>query len=48
MSQITVTLPDNSTHSYDSGVTPQEIAENIGSRLAQECLRQFVKGETHR
>ena len=45
MSQITVTLPDNSTHSYDSGVTPQEIAENIGSRLAQDALAAQVNGE---
>ena len=46
MSQITVTLPDNSTHSYDSGVTPQEIAENIGSRLAQDALAAQVNGES--
>ena len=46
MSQITVTLPDNSTHSYDSGVTPQEIAENIGSRLAQDALAAQINGES--
>ena len=46
MSQITVTLPDNSTHSYDSGVTPQEIAENIGSRLAQDALAAQVNGQS--
>ena len=46
MSQITVTLPDNSTNSYDSGVTPQEIAENIGSRLAQDALAAQVNGQS--
>ena len=46
MSQITVTLPDNSTHSYDSGVTPQDIAENIGSRLAQDALAAQVNGQS--
>jgi threonyl-tRNA synthetase len=44
MSQITVTLPDNSTRSYDSGVTPQEIAESIGSRLMQDALAAQVNG----
>jgi len=46
MSQITVTLPDNSAHSYESGVTPQEIAENIGSRLAQDALAAQVNGQS--
>ena len=45
MSQITVTLPDNSTRSYDSGVTPQEIAESIGSRLAQDAIAAQVNGQ---
>jgi len=45
MSQITVTLPDNSTRSYNSGVTPQEIAESIGSRLAQDALAAQVNGQ---
>jgi len=46
MSQITVTLPDNSTRSYDSGVTPQEIAESIGSRLAQDAIAAQVNGQS--
>ena len=46
MSQITVTLPDNSTRSFDSGVTPQEIAESIGSRLAQDALAAQVNGQS--
>ena len=46
MSQITVTLPDNSTRSFDSGGTPQEIAESIGSRLAQDALAAQVNGQS--
>ena len=46
MSQITVTLPDNSTRSFDRGVTPQEIAESIGSRLAQDALAAQVNGQS--
>ena len=46
MSQITVTLPDNSTRSYDDGVTPQEIAESIGSRLAQDAIAAQVNGQS--
>ena len=46
MSQITVTLPDNSARSYGSGVTPQEIAESIGSHLAQDALAAQVNGQS--
>jgi threonyl-tRNA synthetase len=46
MSQITVTLPDNSTRSYDGGVTSQEIAESIGSRLAQDAIAAQVNGQS--
>ena len=46
MSQITVTLPDNSTRSFDSGVTPQEIAESIGSLLAKDALAAQVNGQS--
>ena len=46
MSQITVTLPDNSARSYGSGVTPQEIAESIGSHLAQDALAAQVDGQS--
>jgi len=46
MSQITVTLPDNSTRSYDGGVTPQEIAESIGSRLADDAVAAQVNGQS--
>ena len=46
MSQITITLPDNSTRSFDSGVTPQEIAESIGSILAKDALAAQVNGQS--
>lgn len=34
MNNITITFPDKSTRSYPVGVTPIEIAESIGERLA--------------
>lgn len=34
MNNITITFPDKSTRSYPVGVTPMEIAESIGERLA--------------
>jgi threonyl-tRNA synthetase len=34
MQNITITFPDKTTRSYPVGVTPMEIAESIGERLA--------------
>lgn len=34
MKNVTITFPDKSTRSYPAGVTPLEIAESIGERLA--------------
>lgn len=34
MKNVTITFPDKSTRSYPVGVTPMEIAESIGERLA--------------
>ncbi len=45
MSQITVTLPDKSTRTYDPGVTPHEIAESIGARLADDALAAQVNSK---
>ncbi|MDG2266212.1 MAG: TGS domain-containing protein, partial [Candidatus Marinimicrobia bacterium] len=45
MSQITVTLPDKSTRTYSPGVTPHEIAESIGVRLADDALAAQVNSE---
>ena len=40
MTQIEITLPDKSKRSFDSGVTPLDVAESIGPRLAQDTLPQ--------
>ena len=45
MSQITVTLPDKSTRTYQPGVTPHAIAESIGARLADDALAAQVNSE---
>ena len=43
---IRITFPDNSVREYQSGVTGQEIAESISSRLAREVLAVGVNDET--
>ncbi|GAB1415077.1 threonine--tRNA ligase [Paludibacter sp.] len=43
---IKITFPDNSVREFQAGVTGQEIAENISSRLAQEVLSISVNGQT--
>ena len=45
MDEITVTFPDNSKQKYPSGVTPLEIAESIGPRLAKDVVVARVNGE---
>ena len=45
MSEVTITLPDNSTRIYDAGVTPLEVAESIGSRLAMDTVAASINGE---
>ncbi len=44
MSEITITLPDKSTRSYAAGITPLEIAESIGTRLAQDTVAASING----
>lgn len=44
MSQITITLPDNSTHTYEPGITPLVVAESIGPRLAKATLAACING----
>ena len=44
MSEITITLPDKSTRSYAAGITPLEIAESIGPRLAQDTVAASING----
>jgi len=45
MSEITITLPDKSTRTYEAGVTPLEVAESIGSRLAKDTVAASINGE---
>ncbi len=41
---VTITLPDGSTHSHPKGVTPAEIAASIGRGLAKAALAAKVSG----
>lgn len=43
--QITITLPDGATRTYDNGVTGIEIAENISKSLAKASIAVRVNGE---
>lgn len=45
MDEITVTFSDNSKQKYPSGVTPLEIAESIGPRLAKDVVVARVNGD---
>jgi threonyl-tRNA synthetase len=45
MGQIRITLPDRSTKSFESGVTPLEIAHSISKRLAEAALVAKVDGQ---
>jgi threonyl-tRNA synthetase len=45
MSTITITLPDGSHRTYDSGVTGQQIAASIGRGLAKDALAVSIDGE---
>ena len=42
MKNITITFPDKSTRSYPVGITPMEIAESVGGRLAQATIAAKV------
>jgi len=44
MNQITVTLPDGSTRSFESGITPYDVALDIGERLAQDVVCAKIDG----
>ncbi|MDN4754728.1 threonine--tRNA ligase [Porphyromonadaceae bacterium W3.11] len=44
MNNITITLPDGSTKSYEQGVTALKVAEDISPRLAKEVLAATVNG----
>jgi len=45
MTQIKITLPDNSVRSYKEGVTPQEVADSIGSGLARAVVVAKIDGD---
>lgn len=45
MAQLRITLPDGSVRMYPSGVTGQQIAEDISPRLARTALAISVNGE---
>jgi threonyl-tRNA synthetase len=45
MDKITITFPDGSRKTYDSGVCGQQIAEGISKGLAKEALAVEVNGE---
>jgi len=45
MKSIDITLPDKSKRSYPVGVTPQEVADSIGSGLARAVVVAKVNGE---
>ena len=44
MKEINITLPDNTTKSFSSGVTPQDVANSIGSGLARAVVVAKVNG----
>ena len=44
MADINITLPDNSVRTYNEGVTPQEVANSIGSGLARAVIVAKVNG----
>ena len=45
MSQIKITLPDKSDRSFDSDITPLEVAQSIGERLAQDTVAASINGK---
>ena len=45
MSQIKITLPDQSTETFNAGVTPLDVAESIGPRLAKDTVAATINGQ---
>ena len=45
MNEIHLRLPDGSEKKYAAGITGQEVAEKIGSRLAKDALAIKVNGQ---
>ena len=44
MTEIEITLPDKSKRSFESGVTPLQVAETIGPRLAEDTVAATING----
>ena len=44
MIEIEITLPDKSKRSFESGVTPLQVAESIGPRLAEDTVAATING----
>ena len=45
MSKVTVTLPDGSSREYESGVTVEDVAYDIGKRLGKDAVAGTVDGD---
>src|SRR3990167_8263969 len=45
MPNIKITFPDGAKKEFESGITPKQIAESIGPRLAKEAVAAFVNEE---
>ena len=45
MSEIQLRLPDGQVKSMPAGITGQEVAEKIGSRLAKDALAIKLDGQ---
>ena len=45
LAKITVSLPDNTSREYNKGVTPYEVALDIGEGLAKAALAAEVDGK---
>ena len=42
--QITLTFPDNTSRQFSKGTTLMDVAEGIGSRLAQDAVAGKING----
>ncbi|MCI0620247.1 MAG: threonine--tRNA ligase [Acidobacteria bacterium] len=45
MGQVSITLPDGSVKSFESGVTPLAVANSVGKRLAEAAIVAKVDGQ---
>ncbi|MGR3804542.1 threonine--tRNA ligase [Marinibacterium profundimaris] len=45
MAQVSLTLPDGNSRSYDAGITPGEVAADISTSLAKKAISATVNGK---